>query len=75
MDHEIETFYALQDKMLHLGDEYEMQRIIIYGLVMLVGLIVMITVILFQVYEYRQRVRKEREAKSAWFSKRWFLPL
>ena len=49
--------------------EYEMQRIIIYGLVMLVGLIVMITVILFQVYEYRQRVRKEREINEAKLAK------
>ena len=69
MDHEIETFYALQNKMLHLGDEYEMQRIIIYGLVMLVGLIVMITLILFQVYEYRQRVKKEREINEAKLAK------
>lgn len=69
MDHDIAAISTLQEKMLNLGDQYRMQRIIIISLIALVVLIMALVITFWQVWEYRNRVRAEREKQSALLEK------
>lgn len=61
MNRRVETIRLLQNKVSDLTKTLSMQRILVYALVVLIGMVLVILAILHNIYKYRKRVREERE--------------
>lgn len=64
VDHEIETIRGLQKQAIQLGDEIEMQHLLLQLLVALLVLTILIIIFIYYAIRYQRRVKAEREQKE-----------
>lgn len=63
--HDEESIRSLEAKMLQLGDEYRVQRLLNNSLIALLAVVMVLVGVLIYVWRYRMRVHRERAEREA----------